>query len=187
MTLPKGTGESASAPKMINWEFDKLIMLQVEFDDSLRQVGLVFQVLRRSDRWFLRSYFQQNRRNIQCSWLIGIYPGRMLHFKLGLGIKKEAKYDTPLSASKTCLQEMANNDGGKGKRQMSPCFCCCCLPSILLSLLFLFLCVSAGSPSRGGNVAVYVFDVNQPSLSTPFALFSRPFQSLWPFQLYFIP
>ena len=111
----------------------------------------------------------------------------MLHFKLGLGIKKEAKYDTPLSASKTCLQEMANNDGGKGKRQMSPCFCCCCLPSILLSLLFLFLCVSAGSPSRGGNVAAYVFDVNQPSLSTPFALFSRPFQSLWPFQLYFIP
>ena len=25
----------------------------------------------------------------------------------------------------------------------------------------------AGSPSRGGDVAVYVFDVNQPSLPTP--------------------
>ena len=25
-----------------------------------------------------------------------------------------------------------------------------------------------GSPSRGGNVAVCVFDVNQPSLPTPF-------------------
>ena len=25
-----------------------------------------------------------------------------------------------------------------------------------------------GSPSRGGDVAVYVFDINQPSLSTPF-------------------
>ena len=25
-----------------------------------------------------------------------------------------------------------------------------------------------GSPSRGGNVAVYVFDINQPSLPTPF-------------------
>ena len=25
-----------------------------------------------------------------------------------------------------------------------------------------------GSPSRGGDVAVYVFDINQPSLPTPF-------------------
>ena len=29
------------------------------------------------------------------------------------------------------------------------------------------LCVPAGSPPRGGDVAVYVFDINQPSLSTP--------------------
>ena len=28
--------------------------------------------------------------------------------------------------------------------------------------------VLAGSPSRGGNVAVYVPDINQPSLPTPF-------------------
>ena len=28
--------------------------------------------------------------------------------------------------------------------------------------------VPAGSPSRGGDVAVYVFDLNQPSLPTPF-------------------
>ena len=28
--------------------------------------------------------------------------------------------------------------------------------------------VSAGLPSRGGDVAVYVFDINQPSLFTPF-------------------
>ena len=28
--------------------------------------------------------------------------------------------------------------------------------------------VPTGSPSRGGDVAVYVFDINQPSLSTPF-------------------
>ena len=28
--------------------------------------------------------------------------------------------------------------------------------------------VTAGSPSRGGNVAVYAFDINQPSLPTPF-------------------
>ena len=31
--------------------------------------------------------------------------------------------------------------------------------------------VPAGSPSRGGDVAVYVLDINQPSLPTPF-LFS---------------
>ena len=30
--------------------------------------------------------------------------------------------------------------------------------------------VPAGSPSRGGDVAVYVFDINQPSLPTPFFL-----------------
>ena len=29
--------------------------------------------------------------------------------------------------------------------------------------------VLAGSPSRGGDVAVYVFDINQPSLPTPFS------------------
>ena len=28
--------------------------------------------------------------------------------------------------------------------------------------------VRAGSPSRGGDVTVYVFDINQPSLPTPF-------------------
>ena len=30
------------------------------------------------------------------------------------------------------------------------------------------LCVPAGSPSRGGDVVVYVKDVNQPSLPAPF-------------------
>ena len=33
---------------------------------------------------------------------------------------------------------------------------------------FLTVGVPTGSPSRGGDVAVYVFDINQPSLSTPF-------------------
>ena len=28
--------------------------------------------------------------------------------------------------------------------------------------------VPAGSPSHGGDVAVYIFDINQPSLLTPF-------------------
>ena len=28
--------------------------------------------------------------------------------------------------------------------------------------------IPSGSPSRGGDVAVYVFDINQPSLPTPF-------------------
>ena len=45
-----------------------------------------------------------------------------------------------------------------------------------------------GSPSRDGDVVVYVFDINQPSLPTPFLiLFLCLFPSLWPFQLYFIP
>ena len=30
------------------------------------------------------------------------------------------------------------------------------------------LAVPVGSPSRGGDVTVYVFDINQPSLPTPF-------------------
>ena len=33
---------------------------------------------------------------------------------------------------------------------------------------WLLLSVPAGSPSRGGDVAVYVCDINQPSLPTPF-------------------
>ena len=33
---------------------------------------------------------------------------------------------------------------------------------------FLSLWVPAGSPSRGGDVAVNVFDINQPSLPTRF-------------------
>ena len=36
-----------------------------------------------------------------------------------------------------------------------------------MSLLHLFM-VPTGLPSRGGNVAVYVFDTNQSSLPTPF-------------------
>ena len=38
--------------------------------------------------------------------------------------------------------------------------------AVLATSLSLFL-VSSGSPSRGGDVAVYVFDINQPSLPTP--------------------
>ena len=36
---------------------------------------------------------------------------------------------------------------------------------------FLALKVPAGSPSRGGDVAVYVFDINQPSLPNSFFFF----------------
>ena len=38
----------------------------------------------------------------------------------------------------------------------------------LLTVNLLRLTVPAGSPSRGGDVTVYVSDINQPSLSTPF-------------------
>ena len=58
--------------------------------------------------------------------------------------------------------------------------------TITLSVL-LMASVLAGSPSRSGDVAVYVFDINQPSLPTFFFLFCSCFYlSLWPFQLYFI-
>ena len=43
--------------------------------------------------------------------------------------------------------------------------------SFFLLLLFLkpsLLYVSTGSPSRGGDVAVYVFNINKPSLRTHF-------------------
>ena len=47
--------------------------------------------------------------------------------------------------------------------------------------------VSTHSPSRGRDVAVYVFDINQPSLPTPFYSVLVSVSFLWPFQLYFIP
>ena len=58
--------------------------------------------------------------------------------------------------------------------------------SVSLNLI-LYALVPAGSPSRGGDVAVYVFDMDQPSLPTLFVLFLCLFLSLWPFQLHFIP
>ena len=36
------------------------------------------------------------------------------------------------------------------------------------SLLTSHTTVAAGSPSRGGDVTVHVFDINRPSLPTPF-------------------
>ena len=50
--------------------------------------------------------------------------------------------------------------------------------------------VPKGSPSRGGDVAVYVFDIKTNRawpLPFSFILFLCLFLSLWPFQLYFIP
>ena len=42
---------------------------------------------------------------------------------------------------------------------------CTCMMTCVLRIAPI---VPAGSPSRGGDVAVYVFDINQPSLLTPF-------------------
>ena len=65
------------------------------------------------------------------------------------------------------------------------------ITSSLELIFFLFflvlLLVLAGSPSRGGDLTVYVLDISQPSLPTPFILFSYLFLPLWPFQLDFIP
>ena len=46
---------------------------------------------------------------------------------------------------------------------------------------------SSVSPSRGGDVTVYVSDINQPSLPTLFILLLSLFLSSWPFRLYFVP
>ena len=51
-----------------------------------------------------------------------------------------------------------------------------CSNSIVLS----FLIVPAGSTSRGGDVTVYAFDINQPSLPTLFILLLCLFLFLWP-------
>ena len=44
--------------------------------------------------------------------------------------------------------------------------------------------VPAGSPLRGGDVAVYVFDINQPSLPTPIYSVRVSISVLWSFQLH---
>ena len=40
--------------------------------------------------------------------------------------------------------------------------------SCIKGLLFFFKLCPAGSPSRGGDVVAYVFNISQPSLPTPF-------------------
>ena len=37
--------------------------------------------------------------------------------------------------------------------------------------LYTLMPIPAGSPSRDGDVAVYIFDINQPNLPTPFFFF----------------
>ena len=59
-------------------------------------------------------------------------------------------------------------------------------PTPILFVLF-FVTVPTCSLSRGGYVAVYVFDINQPSLPTPFYSVLVTVYVFMPFQLYFIP
>ena len=50
----------------------------------------------------------------------------------------------------------------RSKLTMNVCLCVCvCVP-------LCYAYVPAGSPSRGGDVVVHIFDVNQPTLPTPF-------------------
>ena len=44
-----------------------------------------------------------------------------------------------------------------------------------------------GSPSHGGDVAVYVFDINQPSLPTPFYSVLVPISVFMILSTYFTP
>ena len=43
-----------------------------------------------------------------------------------------------------------------------------CIADFVLFLMSPRLIVPAGSPSRGGDVTAYVYDINQPSFPTPF-------------------
>ena len=52
---------------------------------------------------------------------------------------------------------------------------------------FPYSVVPAGSPSRGWDVVVYVFDIDQPTLPTPFYSVPVSVSVLWRFQLYSIP
>ena len=45
--------------------------------------------------------------------------------------------------------------------------------TIYVRLFVIESCVPTGSPSRGGDVMVYVFDINRPSLPIPFLFCSR--------------
>ena len=63
------------------------------------------------------------------------------------------------------------------------------LPLLVLSTIYVpiheSLHVPLGSSSRGGDVTVYVKDINQPSLPTPFYSVLVSISLFWPFQLYF--
>ena len=70
------------------------------------------------------------------------------------------------NASTAHLQKKPFCDSPAAKRR--PCY----TKEITILLHFSQLClihtIPTGSPSRGGDAAVYVFDINQPSLPTPF-------------------
>ena len=59
--------------------------------------------------------------------------------------------------------------------------------SLLNEGQLILLRVPVSSPSRGGDVTVNVFNINQPSLLTAFYPVLVSPSLLWPFQLYFIP
>ena len=62
---------------------------------------------------------------------------------------------------RTGVRKVHEDSGKQRKMEETGCEVICCAPTTLMV-------APAGSPSRGGNVAVYIFDVNQPRLSTPF-------------------
>ena len=64
-----------------------------------------------------------------------------------------------------------------------PCVRPCVRACVRVCYMNLYDCavVPVGSTSRGGDVTVYVFNMNQPSLPTPFILFLRLFLCYGPF------
>ena len=70
----------------------------------------------------------------------------------------------------------------RSKLTMNVCVCVCVCVCVPLCYAY----VPAGSPSRGGDVVVHIFDINQQSLPSPLYSVLVSISVSWPFQLYFI-
>ena len=78
---------------------------------------------------------------------------------------------TEWTPSQKCILE-------RGGYCVSSLCCCCSSSSSAITTTTTTTCIPAGSPSRVGDVAVYVSDINQPSLPTLLILFLCLFLSL---------
>ena len=88
------------------------------------------------------------------------------------GISGLLHSDIPTNCILPITEETLHNSGFSERRDLNDkhtCMCMCeCVCACVRACLCVCVCVPAGSPSRGRDFAVYDFDINQPSLPTPF-------------------